>query len=109
WSPAYPTDLPNNNSGIDLVRADDGLLALVYNPVRPEEGSTKGPRTPLVIRLSEDNGQTWHSELLLDQGEKQYSYPAVVARGDHLYVTYTWKRERIAFCRIPLCRQADKT
>ncbi|MDQ8737941.1 sialidase family protein [Paenibacillus sp. LHD-38] len=102
WCPAYVTDLPNNNSGFDLVKTDGGLLALVYNPVRPEAGSTKGPRTPLVLRLSDDNGQTWHHELLLDQGEKQYSYPSVVAMGNFLYVTYTWKRERIAFYRIQL-------
>ncbi|MBD2868536.1 sialidase family protein [Paenibacillus arenilitoris] len=102
WRPAYATDLPNNNSGLDLVKTDGGLLALVYNPVRPEAGSTKGPRTPLVLRLSGDNGQTWQHELLLDQGEKQYSYPAVVAMGNVLYVTYTWKRERIAFYRIEL-------
>jgi len=32
WSPAYPTELPNNNSGIDLVRLDDSSLILAYNP-----------------------------------------------------------------------------
>ncbi|XEC96104.1 exo-alpha-sialidase [Paenibacillus tarimensis] len=97
WCPAYPTDLPNNNSGIDLVKMDNGLLALVYNPTRPEAGKIKGPRTPLVIRLSADNGHTWEHEMLIDEGEKQYSYPAVVACGNDLYVTYTWRRERIAF------------
>lgn len=99
WCPAYATGLPNNNSGIDLVRMDSGTLALAYNPVRPETG-TKGPRTPLVIRLSDDNGATWYSELVLEQGEGQYSYPAVVARGNELFVTYTWRRERIAFRHI---------
>ncbi|MGG4035980.1 sialidase family protein [Paenibacillus cisolokensis] len=102
WCPAYPTELPNNNSGIDLTRTEDGLLALVYNPVRPEPGTIKGARSPLVMRLSGDNGRTWHSELLIDQGEKQYSYPAIVADGNVLHVAYTWKRERIAYCRIPL-------
>ncbi|MDF2959218.1 MAG: hypothetical protein K0S39_953 [Paenibacillus sp.] len=102
WCPAYPTQLPNNNSGIDLVKLDNGLLALVYNPTRPEEGQKKGPRTPLVIRFSLDNGHTWDNEILLDQGEKQYSYPAVVASGNDLYITYTWKRERIAFQKITI-------
>ncbi|MGO4497248.1 exo-alpha-sialidase [Paenibacillus sp. 2RAB27] len=102
WCTAYPTDLPNNNSGIDLVKLDNGTIALVYNPTRPVEGKKKGPRTPLVIRLSQDNGMTWENEFLLDQGEKQYSYPAIVASGLNLYVTYTWKRERIAFWKITL-------
>jgi predicted neuraminidase len=102
WCPAYPTELPNNNSGIDIVKMDNGLLALVYNPTRPEEGKMKGPRTPLVIRFSQDNGHSWENEILLDQGEKQYSYPAIVASGSDLYITYTWKRERIAFQKISL-------
>jgi predicted neuraminidase len=102
WCPAYPTELPNNNSALDLVKLDNGLLALVYNPTRPEEGKKKGPRTPLVIRFSQDNGHSWENEILLDQGEKQYSYPAIVASGSDLYITYTWKRERIAFQKISL-------
>ncbi|ULL17167.1 neuraminidase (sialidase) [Paenibacillus sp. H1-7] len=102
WCAAYRTGLPNNNSGIDLVKTDTGTLALVYNPVRPEEGKTKGPRTPLVVRLSVDNGQTWEHELLIDEGEGQYSYPAAIANGNDLLITYTWKRERIAFCRITI-------
>ncbi|MCR8631239.1 sialidase family protein [Paenibacillus radicis (ex Xue et al. 2023)] len=100
WRSAYPTELPNNNSGIDLVKLGDGVLALVYNPTQLEEGKHKGPRTPLVIRFSNDNGFTWENEMLLDQGEKQYSYPAIIADGDDLYITYTWKRERIAFHKL---------
>ncbi|MFC0212980.1 exo-alpha-sialidase [Paenibacillus chartarius] len=107
WCPAYPTELPNNNSGIDLVRMDDGTLALVYNPTRPEPGKKKGPRTPLVMRLSRDNGLTWEDELLLDEGEKQYSYPAVISRGQQIYITYTWKRERIAFQHISISEKQD--
>jgi len=42
WCPAYRTSLPNNNSGIDLVRLDSGVLVLAYNPV----GENWGPRTP---------------------------------------------------------------
>lgn len=102
WCPAYPTSLPNNNSGIDLVKLDNGGLALIYNPTRPEEGQKKGPRTPLVVRFSRDNGLTWEHELLLDEGEKQYSYPAVIAHGNELLITYTWKRERIAFQKVTM-------
>src|SRR5437762_3423953 len=32
WSPARPTELPNPNSGIDLVRTAQGELYLAYNP-----------------------------------------------------------------------------
>lgn len=98
WSAAYATSLPNNNSGIDLTKLDDGTLILAYNPV---EGR-KGPRTPLVLSASEDNGLTWEEILVLESGEGQYSYPAIISEGNRIFITYTWKRERIAFWMIDL-------
>ncbi|MFC4600507.1 sialidase family protein [Cohnella hongkongensis] len=100
WSMAYATALPNNNSGIDLVRLENGTLALVYNPVRGF--ATNSPRTPLVVSFSEDNGISWGGEFVLEDEQGEYSYPAIVARGNVLYITYTWKRERIAFWEIIL-------
>ena len=44
WSPAVSTGLPNNNSGIDLVRLPDGRIFLVMNPV----GGTWAARSPLT-------------------------------------------------------------
>lgn len=72
WSKAYPTPLPNNNSGIDLVRMDNGVLILAFNPV----GVNWGPRTPLVLRASYDNGHTWDDEFVLeDQEENTLTLP----------------------------------
>ena len=98
WSLAYPSGLPSNNSGIDLVRLDSGLLALVYNPV----GINWGPRTPLVVGVSADNGHSWRDEIILENGEGEYSYPAIVAQGDMVCLTYTWKRERVVCWKIRL-------
>lgn len=105
WSEALPTSMPNNNSGIDLTRLDDGRLVLVYNPI----SGNWGRRSPLVFSISEDNGKTWGKEYHLDHVpcEKKerwanFSYPAVIARGNHIYITYTWKRETIAFWHIEL-------
>jgi predicted neuraminidase len=91
WAPAYRTYLPNNNSGIDLVRMDNGTLLLAYNPV----GMYKGPRSPLLLSCSKDNGDTWEELLTLEIEPGEYSYPAIIAEGNRVYVTYTWKRERI--------------
>jgi predicted neuraminidase len=96
WSDASPTSLPNNNSGIDVVRMDNGILALVYNPVQGDWAA----RTPLVIRFSRDNGDSWSDEIVLEHEPGEYSYPAIIAEGSALYVTYTWKRERIAYWEI---------
>ena len=90
WSPLYPTDLPNNNSGLDAARLHDGTLALVCNPV-------ERTRTPLSILLSSDNGQTWPRRLDLETADGEYSYPAIIPTQVGMAITYTWKRERIAF------------
>ncbi|MCR8629654.1 sialidase family protein [Paenibacillus radicis (ex Xue et al. 2023)] len=98
WNDAYPTQLPNNNSGIDLVKMDNGTLVLAYNPVE----TNWGPRTPLVLACSNDNGASWGNELVLVEGEGEYSYPAILSDGNDIYVTYTWKRENIAFVQCSL-------
>jgi len=100
WCTAYRTNLPNNNSGIDLTCLDNGVLALVYNPVSKEWG----PRNPLTLSMSYDNGITWSDILVLQnkENDNEYSYPAIVSVGNELFITYTWKRESIAFWNILL-------
>ncbi|MFD2115777.1 exo-alpha-sialidase [Paenibacillus yanchengensis] len=100
WSMAYRTYLPNNNSGIDLVKLENGALVLAYNPV----GMSKGPRMPMLLSISYDNGHHWEELIVLDgeysvykkpHGTGEYSYPAIIAENDYIYVTYTWKRQRV--------------
>lgn len=117
WCMAYPTGLPNNNSGIETVQ-DDQTLFLVCNPV----GANWGARFPLVILRSDDDGKTFRTvktleperdeayiEAVLAQGAREgyhvkveYSYPAAMVRGGRMYVTYTYHRRSIAFWEIPL-------
>jgi predicted neuraminidase len=96
WCTAYPTSLPNNNSGIDVVQLEDGRLVLAYNPV----GKNWGPRTPLVLSMSSNNGDTWEQIYVLEDGEGEFSYPAIIADGSDILLSYTWKREGIAFWRV---------
>jgi len=95
WSQVYKTSLPNPNSGIDLVKLSDGKLALVYNP----DNKNWGDRSPIKLAISADNGVTWPTQVDIEAGAKEdeYSYPAIVASGDTVSVTYTWKRQNIAF------------
>ena len=93
WAPLYQTDLPNNNSGIDLARLHDGILALVYNPV----GESWGSRRPLRIALSFDNGATWPHQLDIETEVGEYSYPAIIPTARGMAICYTWRRERVAF------------
>lgn len=113
WCRAYPTELPSNNSGIDIARGRDGTLALCYNPV----ALNWGKRTPLVVALSSDDGNSWHeaatiededltaateTEVHLDRAHRpnEFSYPSLIPLEDGYALSYTWKRERIAFCRL---------
>lgn len=96
WTDPTPTALANNNSGIDLDRLEDGRLVLACNPVADNWGA----RSPMRLLVSEDNGESWETMLDLDSGRGEFAYPAVVARGKTIFVTYTWKREKIAFWEI---------
>jgi predicted neuraminidase len=101
WSAAYPIDVPNNNSGLDVVRLADGTLALACNPVPGNWAA----RTPLSLLFSRDNGASWPWRFDVETGPGEFSYPAVIASGEGLALCYTWNRRRIAFVRIPKIRE----
>ncbi len=102
WCCAYACGLPNNNSGLDVVKLGSGELVLAYNPTGNLPGYYKGPRTPLCLALSGDNGESWKNILTLEDAPGGYAYPAIICDNEkkELLVTYTWKRERIVFWRI---------
>ena len=95
WCSAYPTNLPNNNSGIDLDTDDSGRIFLVYNPV-----GIPGIRTPLTLAVSTDDGKTFTKIKTFERGLAEYSYPAVVVKGDTIHITYTYERDYIAYWQI---------
>ena len=96
WSPAYQTDLPNNNSGIDLVGLPDGTVVLVYNPISADWGS----RSPLTVAVSTDNGKTWIKAMDLETEKGEFSYPAIIYEGGLLEISYTWRRTSIVHCTL---------
>lgn len=103
WSTAYETGLPNNNSGLDLVKVSGNTLVLAYNPVPNLPNYYKGPRTPLVLDYSRDNGFTWERLHILEDGPGDYAYPSIVCRDKNtIEICYTQKREQICFWRIEI-------
>lgn len=92
WSVPEPTDVPNNNSSINVIRLADGRLAMVCNPTSAatssdrrvslydeiEEGDDRPdasggcspiwgvPRAPLMLCISNDGGKTWPRRRVVD-------------------------------------------
>ncbi|WP_345610525.1 sialidase family protein [Pseudonocardia adelaidensis] len=116
WTPAVPTGLPNGNSGLSAVALPSGQVACVHNP----SDRDWGPRCPLVVSVSDDDGWTWRQVLVLDDGADaaggfapgdggvvtsgagEYSYPTAVLDGDRLFVSYTWQRRGIVLAEVLL-------
>ncbi|MFC4006150.1 exo-alpha-sialidase [Nonomuraea purpurea] len=119
WSTPERTDLPNNDSSVQLTRLGDGRLALVYNDASLERDQfrwvtkngqrrKKALRTPLVVAVSEDGGESWpYRRVLQDsdteywQSELGYSYPSVIDGGDgRLAVAFSYLRKTIKYLEI---------
>jgi len=89
WSSASPTPLRNPNSAIELVKLASGNIALAFND------TTRG-RTPLNIALSLDEGATWPFNGVLEAGEGEFSYPAIIQDADgYIHIVYTNRRVNI--------------
>jgi len=97
WSVPEPTDLPNNNSSIQVTTLASGELALVFNHMsaagalerraslydeiddgdgRKEPEVTNGraafwgaPRAPMTVAISADGGKSWAWQRNLDEGD----------------------------------------
>ena len=95
WSPLKAIDMPNPNSGIEVVTLKEGRHLMVYNHLG--SGVTGwGRRGLLNLAISED-GLTWRKVGVLEQeAGGEFSYPAIIQTQDGLvHLTYTWKRQRI--------------
>ena len=99
WTKARKTEIPNNNSGIDCVKANDGNIYLVCNPV----SENWGERSPLVIMKSTDNGINFSEFAVLEERQGgEFSYPAIITTDNKLHITYTYDRKNIVYCEIEL-------
>lgn len=114
WAPPTPTTLPNNNASIQVTRLRDGRLAIAFNNSSAGVYDHKphtGPRVPLSVALSDDNGEHWTSVRDLERGDgdasadqhfpkrsarEEFSYPSILQLpGGKILVAYTWRREAI--------------
>lgn len=89
WQEPTPTQFPNPNSGIDLIRLSNGHLLLAFN-------DSPSRRTPLCVALSEDEGHSFVYRRTLEDGDGEFSYPTLLeTRDGHIHCVYTCRRKTI--------------
>jgi predicted neuraminidase len=95
WGPVYETELPNNNSGIDVAQISGDTITVIFNPVN----KNWGVRYPITVAVSGDNGKTWPLQFDIEKGreESELSYPDLLYKDGYLIGCYTWNRESIAY------------
>lgn len=95
WQAPVPTDVPNNNSSISVIRLSGGQIAMACNPVNAamhpdarraslydelgadddRPNATGGcapiwgvPRAPMAVCVSDDEGRTFRRRLIVENG-----------------------------------------
>lgn len=99
WTASTPTDLPNPNSGIELLTLADGRLCLIYNPLEQA-------RTCLGVAFSRDHGDNWSPLVKLVEGPGEYSYPSAVQVGDLVHILFTANRTTMMHARLNVGRES---
>lgn len=93
WSGTYPCEMPNNNSGIDLVALPDGRIILCCNPVSKDWGA----RSPISLFVSDDDGKSFCLLTHLTTMPGEYSYPSLVYESGRLHISCTWDRKTVQY------------
>jgi len=100
WTPGVQSQIPNDNTGIDMTRLASGRLVLAFN-------NTTSGRYPLSAALSEDDGLTWNAIADLDgpcedPGGCSHGYTSVAQDPTDLsiWITFTDERATIGWVHL---------
>ena len=93
WQQQADLPLSNDDSAVAAMRLPDGRFVMLRNPA--ERG-----RSQLLMHVSVD-GLNWSEPQVLESGVvgSEYSYPALSWADDHLWLSYTYLRQGIAWQR----------
>lgn len=89
WSTPEPLGVASPESPATIGKLPNNRLALVYNPHFVEGTGHGGPRTPLRVAVSRDEGRTWTPVAdLEDDPAKTYAYTSWYPDGERVFLTY---------------------
>jgi predicted neuraminidase len=100
WSDAWQTDIPNPTSLANLIRLEDGRLALLHNAVGGVVGE-RSPRDPLSIWISDDELMSWSIRANVIQGG-YLAYPNPVLIDGQLHFAYDHNRRQVRFAEVTI-------
>ncbi len=112
WTPAKPWTLASPEAPATLATLPEtGHWLAVCNPNVDLEAGHLGKRTPLVARVSADEGQTWSQpKALEDDPDQTYAYTSIDVAGDRILLTYyvsetdrgiSWKFKSVPISWLP--------
>ena len=103
WSTPQPTQIPNNNSGLEVLCLRSGLLVMALNPVK----GNWVQRFPLTVLVSEDRGTRWQKLADIEQEKGEFSYPSLTETAEGFALSYTWNRKAIRAWRFTKREKRD--
>lgn len=89
WTLATPSRFTSPRSPMSMKRLYDGGIIAVWNPIplnniTTENMITKG-RSPLVYSISNDNGNTWHNPVIIEDNEEAgFCYTAIYSNTENI-------------------------
>ena len=104
WSPVELTDIPNPSSKFRILKARDGRIFLLHNPVPVENGAKWGRRSPLSLWVSEDDMRTWPVKVdLVTDPDHNLNYPDGFLDEERQEIHFAWEDAYSVFiARVPM-------
>jgi len=117
WSVPYPTNIPDANSRVCVMRIPDGRVLLVGNQIAPQfDSGLYMQRDPLTLAIS-PNGEVFTQVFALRSDDVPrrpriagitgrriggFGYPSMLLHEDMIYILYSIHKEDIAITIVPL-------
>jgi predicted neuraminidase len=82
WSELKKTNLPNPDSGVEVLTLPNGNILLIYNHSHTN-------RYPLSVALSKDGGSSWNRLFHIEEESGEFPSATVDSQG-YVHVSYAW-------------------